>query len=102
MYNFDYFLTYVLAYLSDLQFFMGLSQWLNGKESTCNTREAETQISPLGQENPMEREEATHSGILAWKIPCTEGYSPRGSQKSQTQMSNEITTILYINLPFLL
>ena len=24
---------------------------------------------PLGQEDPLEKEMATHSGILAWKIP---------------------------------
>ena len=32
----------------------------------------ETQVQSLGQEDPMEREMATHSSILAWKIPWTE------------------------------
>ena len=27
----------------------------------------------LGQENPLEQEMATHSSILAWEIPWTEG-----------------------------
>ena len=31
----------------------------------------ETQIQPLGQEDPLEEERATHSSILAWKIPWT-------------------------------
>ena len=32
----------------------------------------ETQVQPLSQEDPLEREMATHSSILAWKIPWTE------------------------------
>jgi len=28
-------------------------------------------VQPLGQEDPMEKEMATHSSILAWKIPWT-------------------------------
>ena len=32
----------------------------------------QTQVRSLGQEDPLERETATHSSILAWKIPWTE------------------------------
>ena len=32
----------------------------------------ETWIQPLGQEDPWEKEMATHSSILAWRIPWTE------------------------------
>ena len=32
----------------------------------------ETQIRSLGQEDPLEKEIATHSSILAWEIPWTE------------------------------
>ena len=32
----------------------------------------ETQVQYLGQEDPLEEEMATHSGILAWRIPWTE------------------------------
>ena len=31
----------------------------------------ETQVRPLGQEDPLQEEMATHSCILAWKIPRT-------------------------------
>ena len=31
-----------------------------------------TQIQSLGQEDPLEKEMATHSSILAWRIPWTE------------------------------
>ena len=32
----------------------------------------ETQVQALGWEDPLEKEMATHSSILAWKIPWTE------------------------------
>ena len=32
----------------------------------------ETQVSSLGQEDSLEKEMATHSSILAWKIPWME------------------------------
>jgi len=32
----------------------------------------ETWIQSLGREDPLEKEMATHSSILAWKIPWTE------------------------------
>ena len=33
----------------------------------------ETWVQSLGQENPLEKGMATHSSILAWRIPWTEG-----------------------------
>ena len=38
----------------------------------------ETQVHSLGQEDPLEKETATHSSILAWEIPWTE--EPDGPQ----------------------
>ena len=35
-----------------------------GKESACNAGD-------LGWEHPLEEGKATHSSILAWRIPCT-------------------------------
>jgi hypothetical protein len=32
----------------------------------------ETWVQPLGREDPLEKEMATHSSILAWSIPWTE------------------------------
>ena len=45
----------------------------------------------LGREDPLEKEMATHSSILAWGIPWAEepGWLQlMGSQKSQTRLSN--------------
>ena len=44
----------------------------------------ETQVQSLGREDPLEREMATHSSILAWRIPWTEepgGLQSMGSQR---------------------
>ena len=51
----------------------------------------ETWVRSLGREDPLEKEMATHSSTLAWKIPLTEepgGPQSKGSQKSQTQLSD--------------
>ena len=45
----------------------------------------ETQVQLLGQEDPLEKEMATHSSILAWRVPWTEEpgrLQPTGSQES--------------------
>ena len=48
----------------------------------------ETQVQSLGWEDPLEKEMATHSSTLAWKIPWTEErgrlYSPWGHKESDT------------------
>ena len=53
----------------------------------------ETWVRSLGWEDPLEKEMATHSSILAWRIPWTAephgqrslvGYSPRGRKESDT------------------
>ena len=43
----------------------------------------ETQVRSLGQEDLLEKEMATHSSILAWKIPRTE--EPGGLQSTGVQ-----------------
>ena len=44
----------------------------------------ETWVRSLGQEDPLEKEMAAHSSILAWRIPWTEepgGLQSMGSQR---------------------
>ena len=43
----------------------------------------ETWVRSLGREDPLEKGVATHSGILAWKIPWTE--EPGGLQSTGLQ-----------------
>ena len=47
----------------------------------------ETQVRSLGWEDPVEKEMATHSSILAWRIPWTEEPSGLQSIRSQWDMT---------------
>ena len=52
----------------------------------------EIQVQSLGQEDPLEEEMATHSNILAWKIPRTEepgGLQSMGSQKGRHDLATK-------------
>ena len=44
----------------------------------------ETQVQSLGREDPLEKEMAIHSSILAWEIPWTE--EPDGLQSTTEQL----------------
>ena len=47
----------------------------------------ETWVRSLGREDPLEKEMATHSSTLAWKVPRMEslaGYSPWGHKELDT------------------
>ena len=48
----------------------GLPRWLSGKESACQCKSLKS--LEFNQEDPLEKEVATHSSILAWRIPWTE------------------------------
>ena len=51
----------------------------------------ETWVPYLGQEDPLEEGMATHSSILAWRIPMDRGAwqtAVHGVTKSQTRQSN--------------
>ena len=52
-----------------------------GKESACNA--GETGVSAQGWEDSLEKRKATHSRILAWRIPWTV-YSPCGCEELDT------------------
>ena len=43
----------------------------------------ETQVQSLGQEDPLEKKMATHSSILAWRIPWME--EPGGLKSMELQ-----------------
>ena len=56
---------------------------LVGKNPPANAGDAEMQVQSLGWDNPLEKGMATHSRILAWRIPWTEG--PGGLQSLGSQ-----------------
>ena len=54
-------------------------------------------VQSLSQENPLEKEMATHSSILAWRIPWTEslaGYSSWGHKESDVTEQLTLTKTL--------
>ena len=62
----------------------------DSKESACNAGDQgsiprfDPWVQSLGQEDPLEKQVATHPGILAWRIPWTEEpgrLQPMGSQR---------------------
>ena len=58
------------------------SRWLSVVKNSPAMQE--THVRPLGREEPLEKEMATHSTVLAWEIPWTEGpgsYSPCGTKE---------------------
>ena len=56
-------------YIKTCEIFLDPGRWLSGKESACNA--GDLGLIP-GSGNSMEKEMATHSSILLWKIPRTE------------------------------
>ena len=62
---------------------MGFPGGASGKESTCQCKrhkrcrfkkkKIEMQVQSLGREDPLEKEMATRSSILAWRIPMDRG-----------------------------
>ena len=66
-----------------------LPRWLSGKESACNAGDTD---SIPGWEDPLEKEMATHSSILAWRIPWREEpgrlRTVPGVTESRMQLSN--------------
>ena len=51
----------------------------------------ETWLRSLGWEDPLKKEMATHSSILAWEIPRTEDSGGLQSMRSQRVGRNEAT-----------
>jgi len=58
----------------------------------------ETQVQSLGGEDPLDKEMATHSSILAWKIPDRETWWDivHGVTKNWTQLSKQTTVTFFL------
>ena len=73
----------------------GFPNGLVGKETICSAGDVD-----LGWEDPLQEEMATHSHILAWRMPLTEepgGLQFKGSQRAGRRWATEHTTILSYN-----
>ena len=63
---------------------LGFPGGASGKESAWQCGRPETQVQSLGWGDPLEEGIATHSSMLAWRIPWTEepgGLQSMGSQR---------------------
>ena len=56
----------------------------------------ETRVRSLGQEDALEKEMATHSSILAWRIPWTEEPGELQSMGLQRVEHDRVTILLFI------
>jgi len=66
---------------------MTILLWVSSKGSICNAGDL---VLSLGQEDPLEKEMATLSSILVWRIPWTE--EPGGLQSMGSQrVSHKVT-----------
>ena len=57
----------------------------------------ETQVRPLGWEDTLEKEMATHSSVFAWEISRTEepgGLQFTGSQRVEHSLVTKTTTLM--------
>ena len=63
----------------------------------CLPTMLETRVRSLGWEDPLEKEMATHSSSLTWKIPWTEEpgrlHSPWGHEESDTTEQLHFTSL---------
>ena len=59
-----------------------------------------TQVRSLDQEDPLEKEMATHSSILAWRIPWTEEpgeLHSTGLQRKESDLTEPLTLVSFSN-----
>ena len=75
--------------------YYSLAQWVKNLPSL-----QDTQVQFLGQEDPLEKEMATHSSLLAWRIPWMEEpgrLQSMGSQELRSEQLNHHQTRLTVN-----
>ena len=58
----------------------------------------ETQVQTLGQEDLLEKEMATHSSILAWKIPWMEEPGRLQSRESESDTTERLHFFFFFTL----
>ena len=60
---------FCITFKEEIRLILGFPDSSDGKESACK---GETWVRSLGWKDPLEKGMATHSSILAWRIPRTE------------------------------
>ena len=92
---------YIHIYIQDYLWKDFLNKWMTVTHTLVAQRVKhlpavrETQVQSLGWEDPLEKEMATHSSTLAWKIPQTEEpgrLQPMGSQRVGHDWATSLST----------
>ena len=83
---------------TDLNGFLLMSESLVAQMVKCLPTMWETWVQSLGQKDLLEKEMATHSSILAWKIPWMEEPGRLQSMGSQSQTRLSDFTFIF-NIP---
>ena len=85
---------------------LGFPGGTSGEEPACQCRRHETQIQSQGWGDPLEEGMATHTNIIAWKVPGTEdtgGLQSIGSQRGRHDWSDlaqhNMDTSFLLSLP---
>ena len=90
-FRFFWYVKTLMNFLANPVLSLGFSWLLGDKELPEKLPAQETQVQSLGQEDPLEKEMATHSSILPWEMPWTEEpgrLQSMGLQKSQIAFSD--------------
>ena len=68
-----------------------------GKEPACQFRIHEMWVWSLGQEDPLEKETAAHSSILAWRIPRDRGaWQATVHRVTESDISEQLSTLTQV------
>ena len=81
--------------------YSGLLTWLSSRESPCQSKRPG--FDPWGWEDPLEKGMATHSSVLAWRIPWAKKpgrLQSLGVSKSQTRLSSHACGYFAISAVF--
>ena len=77
---------YLCMFTLLMKIFLGIKQLVAQRVKRLSTMWV-TWVQSLGQEDPLEKEKATHSSIIAWRIPTNKGpggLQPMGLQRVKT------------------
>ena len=88
-----------MSYIPIPHHLLGFPGGARGKEPACQFRRHKTWVPSLGQEDPLEKEMATHSRLLALPGELHGQRSPVGYSHGVTEsdMTERLQHVLYIN-----
>ena len=86
------------SFFDQIAMMKGLPRWLSGKELACQCRRRGKHGFKPCWEDPLEKEMASHSSILSWRIPWMEepeGLPSTGSQGVRHDWTHSYDEVIY-------